>query len=67
MAILTKKVAATDLAAESSKILNVFQSTINGLRTVVEKAKTQAEVKQAEADAALAEKASLEQVAAQNE
>lgn len=29
MAILTKKVAATDLAAESSKILNVFQSTIN--------------------------------------
>jgi hypothetical protein len=47
--------------------LKVFKNTVSGLSGVISKAREQAVIKQQEADAALAEKQALEEVANKNE
>ena len=67
MVLINKTISSGTLSTKANKILNVFKSTIDGLKEVASEARTQAGVKQQEADAALAEKIALEDVAVQNE
>jgi hypothetical protein len=55
------------LNQKSHDILGVFVSTINGLKSVVQSAKDQIEVKNAEIEAAVAERDSLANVVSNNE
>lgn len=52
---------------KASNILGIFKKTIDGLSDVISQARNQADVKQKEIDAALAEKESLIAVAEQNQ
>ena len=68
MALISKKASTTaDLASSADNLLKVFKNTISGLSGVITKAREQAAIKQQEADAALAEKQALEEVANKNE
>ena len=61
MALISKKAStAADLASSAD-------NTVSGLSGVISKAREQAAIKQQEADAALAEKQALEEVANKNE
>lgn len=62
-----KPVTAESLNQKSHDILGVFVSTINGLKSVVQSAKDQIEVKNAEIEAAVAERDSLANVVSSNE
>jgi hypothetical protein len=62
MALISKKAStAADLASSADNLLKVFKNTVSGLSGVITKARQQ------EADAALAEKQALEEVANKNE
>lgn len=64
MALISKKAStAADLASSADNLLKVFKNTVSGLSRVITKAREQAAIKQQEADAALAEKQALEEVA----
>lgn len=64
MALISKKAStAADLASSADNLLKVFKNTVSGLFGVITKAREQAAIKQQEADAALAEKQALEEVA----
>lgn len=64
MALISKKAStAADLASSADNLLKVFKNTVSGLSGVISKAREQAAIKQQEADAALAEKQALEEVA----
>ena len=68
MALISKKAStAADLASYADNLLKVFKNTVSGLSGVITKAREQAAIKQQEADAALAEKQALEEVANKNE
>ena len=68
MALISKKAStAADLASSADSLLKVFKNTVSGLSGVITKAREQAAIKQQEADAALAEKQALEEVANKNE
>ncbi len=68
MALISKKAStAADLASFADNLLKVFKNTVSGLSGVITKAREQAAIKQQEADAALAEKQALEEVANKNE
>lgn len=69
MALISKKAStAADLASSADNLLKVFKNTVSGLSGVITKAREQAAIKQQqEADAALAEKQALEEVANKNE
>lgn len=68
MALISKKAStAADLASSADNLLKVFENTVSGLSRVITKAREQAAIKQQEADAALAEKQALEEVANKNE
>ena len=68
MALISKKAStAADLASSADNLLKVFKNTASGLSGVITKAREQAAIKQQEADAALAEKQALEEVANKNE
>lgn len=68
MALISKKAStAADLALSADNLLKVFKNTVSGLSGVITKAREQAAIKQQEADAALAEKQALEEVANKNE
>ena len=68
MALISKKAStATDLALSADNLLKIFKNTVSGLSGVISKAREQAVIKQQEADAALAEKQALEEVANKNE
>ena len=68
MALISKKAStATDLALSADNLLKIFKNTVSGLSGVISKAREQAAIKQQEADAALAEKQALEEVANKNE
>lgn len=68
MALISKKAStAADLAPSADNLLKVFKNTVSGLSGVITKAREQAAIKQQEADAALAEKQALEEVANKNE
>lgn len=68
MALISKKAStAADLAPSADNLLKVFKNTVSGLSGVISKAREQAAIKQQEADAALAEKQALEEVANKNE
>lgn len=58
---------AAELATSADNLLKVFKNTVSGLSGVITKAREQAAIKQQEADAALAEKKALEEVAEKNE
>lgn len=62
MSLISKK---ANTAADN--LLKVFKNTVSGLSGVITKAREQAAIKQQEADAALAEKKALEEVAEKNE
>lgn len=67
MALISKKAStAADLASSADNLLK-FKNTVSGLSGVITKAREQAAIKQQEADAALAEKQALEEVANKNE
>lgn len=61
MSLISKK------ANTAANLLKVFKNTVSGLSGVITKAREQAAIKQQEADAALAEKKALEEVAEKNE
>lgn len=68
MALISKKAStAADLASFADNLLKVFKNTVSGLSGVITKVREQAAIKQQEADAALAEKQALEEVANKNE
>lgn len=68
MALISKKAStAADLASSADNLLKVSKNTVSGLSGVISKAREQAVIKQQEADAALAEKQALEEVANKNE
>lgn len=68
MTLISKKAStAADLASSADNLLKVFKNTVSGLSGVISKAREQAVIKQQEADAALAEKQALEEVANKNE
>lgn len=68
MSLISKKVnTAAELATSADNLLKVFKNTVSGLSGVISKAREQAVIKQQEADAALAEKQALEEVAEKNE
>ena len=68
MSLISKKAnTAAELAASADNLLKVFKNTVSGLSRVITKAREQAAIKQQEADAALAEKKALEEVAEKNE
>lgn len=68
MSLISKKVnTAAELATSADNLLKVFKNTVSGLPGVITKAREQAAIKQQEADAALAEKKALEEVAEKNE
>ena len=68
MSLISKKVnTAAELASSADNLLKVFKNTVSGLSGVITKAREQAAIKQQEADAALAEKQALEEVANKNE
>lgn len=68
MALISKKAStAADLASSADNLLKVLKNTVSGLSGVITKAREQAAIKQQEADAALAEKQALEEVANKNE
>ena len=62
MALISKKASTA-----ADNLLKVFKNTVSGLSGVITKAREQAAIKQQEADAALAEKQALEEVANKNE
>lgn len=67
MSLISKKAnTAAELATSADNLLKVFKNTVSGLSGVITKAREQAAIKQ-EADAALAEKKALEEVAEKNE
>lgn len=62
MSLISKKAnTAAELATSADNLLKVFKNTVSGLSGVITKAREQ------EADAALAEKKALEEVAEKNE
>lgn len=69
MAFFTKTSTFTssELSSKASNILGIFKKTIDGLSDVISQARNQADVKQKEIGAALAEKESLIAVAEQNQ
>lgn len=68
MALISKKAStAADLALSADNLLKIFKNTVSGLSGVISEAREQAVIKQQEADAALAEKQALEEVANKNE
>lgn len=69
MSLISKKAnTAAELATSADNLLKVFKNTVSGLSGVITKAREQAAIKQQqEADAALAEKKALEEVAEKNE
>ena len=68
MSLISKKAnTAAKLVTSADNLLKVFKNTVSGLSGVITKAREQAVIKQQEADAALAEKQALEEVANKNE
>ena len=68
MSLISKKAnTAAELATSADNLLKVFKNTVSGLSGVITKAREQAAIKQQAADAALAEKQALEEVANKNE
>lgn len=63
----TSTFTSSELSSKASNILGIFKKTIDGLSDVISQARNQADVKQKEIDAALAEKESLIAVAEQNQ
>lgn len=61
------EVTSTNLASKADDLLKVFKDTVSGLVDVISSARNQAIIKQQEAEAALAEKKALEEVAEKNE
>lgn len=62
-----KTITAVELASSAENLLKVFHNTTSGLSEIISKAREQARTKQQEADEALIEKQSLEEVANKNE